>query len=655
MRLNKLNYNNTYAFDFETTGKANYDKEDCVRVYSWGLARFNNEENNYWQGNTIEEFWKLISNPKGIIKGNHIILYAHNLKFDSSFIAYYITKVLNYTPIVQEVNKENEEELFKSHTYYCMRNESTLFAYHIKVSEKRVITLLDSMNLIPGSLETIAKNFELTFDNGQPLRKIQGYDYYGFRDFDYKLTEEELEYQRNDVLIVVKAIKKLLEITKGFVAYTTAGLAKKIFRDMNQGSYDSEHELGPLHSKFLNKPITTPNKFRYDNCFVKLPTDLWRFFKQGYSGGWVYLNEEQEDIAIKRGRLIREDFRFVGASIDVKSMYPHIMISRELPYGKPLISKGYVKTTYDRPLAIYEITFNSLVLKKGYKPIFRNNQVFATDGKRYSGNTYFTEIGAGRIVLTNVEYDYVINNYDFINLNVEKSFLFKAIRGIFDQYIGHFYKIKETSYGALKAIAKLFLNALYGKFGEGLDNATYNWLEENGTVVPRKVCESEDDCGEFIPLAIFITAYARRNIIEMSNMLGDLHIYSDTDSIKFKYYYNNPQEVLDFLKEKGIVVGKELGCMELEHLITDYKFLRAKTYAYNYCTMKDLDNPKPKICGCGIGKETQIKLEKVIESGNDGYDKFEIGMELVNLKFQYVKGGMLLLEKDMKLKPKNRF
>ena len=89
-------------------------------------------------------------------------------------------------------------------------------------------------------------------------------------------------------------------------------------------------------------------------------------------------------------------------------------------------------------------------------------------------------------------------------------------------------------------MAKLMLNALYGKFATSLDvQSKMPYLTDDG-IVHYSLTEKEQKDGIYIPMGCFITAYAREKTIRKNQAIKDysinkygqdLYIYSDTDSI----------------------------------------------------------------------------------------------------------------------------
>lgn len=77
---------------------------------------------------------------------------------------------------------------------------------YFKVNKKQVkkVTIYDSLKILNFSVEHIAKCFNL------PIRKLE-LDYKAKREIGHELTEHEVEYIRNDVEIMARALKIMFD------------------------------------------------------------------------------------------------------------------------------------------------------------------------------------------------------------------------------------------------------------------------------------------------------------------------------------------------------------------------------------------------------------------------------------------------------------
>ena len=109
------------------------------------------------------------------------------------------------------------------------------------------------------------------------------------------------------------------------------------------------------------------------------------------------------------------------------------------------------------------------------------------------------------------------------------------MKGIFDDYIDKYKKIKMTSKGAIRELAKLFLNNLYGKMAANENSSFKVPYMKDGVIAYYVVEEYEKEPG-YIPVGAAITSYARCWTIRAAQK--NYHgvdkpgfIYADTDSL----------------------------------------------------------------------------------------------------------------------------
>ena len=217
------------------------------------------------------------------------------------------------------------------------------------------------------------------------------------------------------------------------------------------------------------------------------------------------------------------------------------MYEKELPFGEPIFFQGEYKQDKVYSLYIQMITC-SFKLKKNKIPTIqiKNNRSFFR-ANEYLENSQ-NEIVC--LVLTNVDLKLFFEQYDVYDLEYVCGWKFKAIQGIFKDYIDKWItrKNKATLEGnkGQRTLAKLMLNALYGKFATSLDvQSKIPYLGED-EIIHYSLSEKEQKDGIYIPMGSFITAYAREKTIRTSQAIKDysiqkygqdMYIYSDTDSI----------------------------------------------------------------------------------------------------------------------------
>ena len=553
--------------------------EDESFVWAWALCEIGNTE-NLKIGNTIESFFETV------LKEENPIVLFHNLKFDGEFILYYLLK--NGFEYVDK--KEKKDKSFST-----LISDMGLFYqievyFHVTKKHVKKITFRDSLKIINQSVESIAKTFKLE----ESKLKI---DYNAPRERGHILTPEEKEYIKNDVVIVAKGLEYLYDM----------GLTK-----MTAGSNAlSEY-----------KSIINPKMF--EKLYYKLTYECDKDLRQAYKGGFTYLNPVYEGINVGEGEVL-----------DVNSLYPSVMYNNLLPFGEPFFYEGQYKEDIIYPLYIQRITC-SFKIKKNKIPTIQIKH------RQFIDNEYLTSSG-GEIValtLTNVDLKLFFEQYDVEDLKYHCGWKFKAMHGLFKEYIDKWIGIKNdatiSGNKGLRQVAKIMLNSLYGKFATGLDvRSKIPYLEDD--VVHYLTTAPDRKDGVYLPMGCFITAYAREKTIRTSQAIKDysikkygkdLYCYSDTDSI-------HTLLPVEELKQFCEIDDVKLGAWKHESHFTKAKFIRQKTY------LEEI-NGEMKITCAGLPQRCYSQVE---------WDSFKVGMNVDGkLRFKHVKGGVNLVETEFTIK-----
>ena len=192
--------------------------------------------------------------------------------------------------------------------------------------------------------------------------------------------------------------------------------------------------------------------------------------------------------------------------------------------------------------------------------------------------------------------------------------------GIFDEYIDKYKKIKQESKGALRELAKLFLNNLYGKMASSTDSSfKIAYVKDDASIGFLPVAEDKKKPG-YIPVGSAITSYARNFTIRAAQK--NYHgvdkagfIYADTDSIHCDL---PPEEIV------GIKVhDKKFCCWKLESNWDVAVFTRQKTYIEHVVAenLVPIDKPYNNIKCAGMPQKCKDLFELSL-SGTvtpDGY------------------------------------
>ena len=566
-----------FSADFETATWL----ENETYVWAWCSCEIGNE-NNLTIGNDIDTFMKYME------KNSNSVFYFHNEKFDGEFIIWWLFKN-GYEYIVDKtkaVSKSFNTLISDLGQFYSIE-----IFFEVEKKNVKKVKIIDSLKILPFSVDDIAKSF------GLPISKLK-IDYNKVREKGHILTKEEEDYIKNDVLIVAKALDIMFQ--ENLTKMTIGSNALKDYKD-----------------------IITLNRFTH--LFKPLDKKLDEEIRKSYKGGFTYLNNKWKEKDTGK-----------GITLDVNSLYPSVML-KMLPFGDP---KYYVgKYEYDKvyPLYIQKISC-SFELKENMIPTIQIKNSYS-----YMPNEYLTSSNGEIEVLTMtcIDLELFLEHYNVYDLEYIEGWEFKAMTGIFTQYIEKWTKRKieagKSGNKGQRQLAKLMLNSLYGKFATTLTSQSkIPYLGEDDIVHYRLDIE-KDKNGLYIPIGCFITAYARDKTIRTSQAITDYslkkygidkYIYSDTDSISTTL---SIEEVKQFCE----IDDYELGKWAHENTFDNAKFIRQKTY------LKLIDG-EIHICCAGMPKSCYSYV-----SWENFKEGFTCGGKLM---YKHVVGGVKLVETEFTIK-----
>lgn len=552
-----------YSADFETIT----DPNDC-RVWAYGICEIDNPD-NFIYGNSIDDLMEWASfqyNPT---------LYFHNLKFDGEFILCWLFEN-GYTHVT------NRKDL-RPKTFTTLISDKGQFysleiCHDIKNKKRNSIKILDSLKILPFSVESIAECF------GLPLSKLK-IDYDQYREVGHHLTDEEVEYIRADVEIVARALKILFD----------QGLTQ-----MTQGSNalaDYKHIVG---KKNFNKWFPIPD-YDYD-------------IRQAYKGGFTFLQEKYRDVDLGEGLVF-----------DINSLYPYVMYECNLPYGEGIFFHG--KYEKDNIYNLYVQMFTcQFELKEGHIPTIqlKNNSAFVPT--QYLSSSNGEDV---TLCLTNVDLELFFKHYDVYNITYHNGWKFKSTNTLFKAYIDKWVKIKNESTlsgnKAMRTLAKLMLNALYGKFA--LNPRVRSKIPHySDGMIKYSLGKEEMRDPIYIPVATFITAWARFKTISAAQSVYDRFVYADTDSL----------HLIGTDIPEGLEIDPvKLGAWKHEATFKRARFLRQKSY------IEEIDGSL-KITCAGMPSQCYQYVT---------WDNFHPNANYKGkLRMSHVKGGIVLQDTPFSIK-----
>ena len=595
------------AFDIETTSMIiNNEKFAFSYVWQFGIGI-----NNVYYGRTwaeLEDFLYTIKDCLKLCESKRLVIYVHNLGYEFQFMR----KHFNWVNI---------------------------FAVDERKPVKAIcdlgIEFRDSYILSGYSLANTAKNL-----TKHKINKLVGdLDYKLIRHTETPLSETELKYCENDILVILAYIDEQIEqysdITK--IPLTNTGRVRNYVR--NNCYYDNTNHKKSNKGKY--------NRYRKIMLDLTLDKNSYTQLKTAFMGGFTHSNPKLTNCTLKN----------VG-SIDLTSSYPSVMCAEYYPMSRPKLmtpqSYDELKELMNNYCIVLDVKYIGINNTLGYEsyiseskcrnmvnPIINNGRIWSADS---------LEITLTDVDITIIERVYGWDDIYLKNVRCfRKAYLPKAII----ESILNLYQDKTTLKGVEGKeveylLSKGMLNSIYGMCVTDIvkDNSIYNddgeWCLE-GVNIDDEIDKYNNSKNRFLYYAwgIWVTAYARRNLWTGILAVGEDYVYSDTDSIKALNYeshinyvngYNNMVinklenmcDELGFNKDllkpktvKGEV--KPLGVWEFEGNYDMFKTLGAKRYL-----VKEGEKYTLTVAGLSkangmnhIIKESNNKSDKIFNMFND--------------------------------------
>lgn len=646
----------TFMCDFETTV---YSGQQYTEVWASALSEFYAGDEviiHHSIGETFDYFKSLETN---------IICYYHNLKFDGHFWLSYLENVLEF----KQAYYENKGDVFSCEWMrtkdmptnsfrYSISDMGQWYTITIKLAHGKTIEIRDSLKLLPFSVKRIGEAFHTAH------QKLD-MEYEGFRYAGCEITEEEQKYIANDVLVVKEALEIMFK--QGHTKTTIGSNCLEEFK----ATFWSRKE----YQKRLPNLYEVPIESKYES-----PT-AGDYIHRSYKGGWCYLVKGKENKLLTN-----------GTTADVNSLYPSMMSSESgnlYPFGMPTFWKGdFIPPEAEAPNKYYFVRVRTkFKLRNGFLPciqikgdaLYKSTEWLSTSDFYLPSLDVYTDFllkkdgtrieARPTLTLTMTDYKLIKEHYILYDFEILDGCYFSAGIGMFDDYIEKYKQLKLTSTGAMRELAKLFLNNLYGKMASST-NSSFKvcFTKEDGTLGFTIVSEHNKEPG-YIAIGSAITSYARNFTIRAAqkNFYGADHagfVYADTDSI----HCDLPADMI-----RGITVhDKNFCCWKLESYWDKAIFVRQKTYT-EHITHKDgipveqLKKPEkphwevkcagmPEICkrlfmesvdGDILSKKEKEKLsqeEKEFISVKRDISDFKIGLKVPGkLLPKRVRGGIVLV------------
>lgn len=607
-----------YAADFETT-TGEWSTEQ-TKVWSFCIDEVGHYDPEIY--GSIEDFFRFCGDQE---KGKNKRIYFHNLKFDGEFILFYALDVLKMrTSRTITGGMGNGRYLQEGEIVYAISDMGQWYFIQFVLNGCHV-EIRDSLKLMPFPLKYIGQAFCKRYQ-----KTTMDYDNKTSLD---DCTEKDIEYIKNDVLVLSEALAFLTQIDEEAAqespfdpinSLTIGGACLAQFKATVYGDY--KHVSPRLNEQKLPKSSGSANQDEY--------------IRHAYRGGYCYVNPKYA------GKLLNEK----GYTMDVNSLYPFAMCTsysgNSFPVGAGNYEKGKPAEKLEGNNFYYYARIKvAFELKSGYVPTIQikkdpcwpanlyleSSRIYSKRLKQYVGDPEEVELTLSRDDLA-----LLLEHYNVLKIKYLDYIWFYTAPNIFDEYIKKYEKIKTTSKGARRSLAKLLSNNLYGQMSKST-NSSFKIVKgtpylggrrtTSGPLEYQAIPEYEKKPVN-IAIGAAITARARRYQIETIQANLSHFCYSDTDSL---HCIGDPSEFI------GRTHDRDYGAYKCEHVWTRARFVRQKTY------IEEVENGEWNICAAGMTAQ-----QKLIFRYENKFEDFNVGLTIHGgkLKPVHVNGGVILEEED---------
>lgn len=589
------------SFDTETTS-TRVNGQKAAFTYFWQFAL---TDNFYCYGRTWLEFRTLINyiSSRLSLNSNHaLICYIHNFSFEFQFMRKWFDWV----------------------SVFAVKDRTP-----IKAMTEQGIEFRDSYILSGLPLKLVAENL-----TSHSIKKLVGdLDYSLVRTDVTRVTDKELGYMLNDVIILIYYITEQIE-QYGNIAKIPLTNTGRVRLAVKQKAFSKDNRY--LTQKQMSMLTLTP--------------ELYLKLKRAFAGGFTHANKNYV------GKIVRG-----VQSMDFTSSYPTVLLSsNRYPMSRPLEyhftnNERFIRDLHNQKMMFFfTATFKELVTKIDFENYLSKSKCFDTVGLvENNGRVWMAEKLS--VTICSIDFEIIEQCYDWLDVEFSDITMFTCnyLPKYMLESVIQFYQQKTTLKGVEGKereylLYKGMLNSLYGMTVTDIakPEITYNQDWEKELVnLPKVIDEYNNNKYRFLyyPWGVVVTALARQNLWTGILELKNDYVYSDTDSVKFvnadkhkEYFERYNQDITDKLKTmckiKGFNyddlapktvkgVSKPLGVWDDDGFYTYFKTLGAKRYVL-------VENGKFKTTIAGLGKKAGAEYLLKISDGDPlkAMKNFKIGL-----------------------------
>lgn len=359
-------------------------------------------------------------------------------------------------------------------------------------------------------------------------------------------------------------------------------------------------------------------------------------------------------------------------SYDISSSYPYVLMVEDFPHGKfmkaSIISRDELDYYNKKYCTIGSYQFFNLRLKKQTTPIpyISKSKCDKCDNDSIIYNGRVIESNYIQTELTNVDFEIIDNMYDYDELYVDdfyfakKKKLPKGIRKTVMKYFEDKTKLKgidEEFYFYMKQKGKL--NAIYGMMVSNIVRDTFEYDIEKNMIssVEKNEEKKEKELEKYYKSrnsflcyqwGVWVTAYARKRLQQLIDIIGIDVVYCDTDSVK---YIGDYDEEIEKINKSVMGINAEIpfyvkhnddnvymGVWDSEKPYDEFITMGAKKYAY-------VQNEKIGVTVSGLSKKN-APIELAEKGGLKAFKKGTVFVNSGRVTVEYMHKANHILKID---------
>lgn len=510
----------------------------------------------------------------------HSFMYIATFCVDTKYIIYCRTwdEVKLFISYIQEVFETDEKNILicAVHNFaYEWQFIRKLFEWNsvFALSKRKVIKAVThgiefrcTYVLSGYSLKNLAKNYTTT------QKMVGELDYSVHRNSHTPLTTQEYKYVDNDVIILCEYLTYLYEQFGEKIPLTKTSIVRNEVKQQFK-LCDSEYKKN--YRKFIN------NAYFNEEEYIL-------FMQYLYKGGFTHANVVYVDNVL-----------YDMKSFDFKSSYPSCCFEKMPMKFIELKDIDFIKaidTCFNKDFSfIIQVKFSKVTSKTTHHIYSKHKCMSINKGIYDNGRIVTADVM--EVLLNELDYIDFNNFYNHENMEIirmwyaRKDYMPKFMLDVVYECFNKKETLPKDTVEYLNA--KTNLNSIYGMCVTSLYEESYEYIDNEMVEVSNNKTFFQLTASQLLlpQWGIWISAYARHNLLTLIHNIGIDCVYSDTDSIKLLDYdshinvistYNN--SILERnakIKEMFGYDLRKLGIFDDEGVITKFKTLGCKRYIYN--------------------------------------------------------------------------